>query len=95
MAAKSNTPYSQLTTLILFLCLVLCKSSSARPLINDMNSQSVGAEKGSHQLMKGAPATASLGKVGGIVGLLVMQVLPKGATPPSAPSQRNNGVIPT
>lgn len=111
MTSKPNNQYFQLATLILFLCLVFCKSSSARPLANDFSSQNLasenekdssfkpcsgGDEMGSHRnyknfQMKEAPAT-QLGKVGGIFGALVMNVLPKGTTPPSGPSRRNNGI---
>lgn len=91
----------------LFICLLMCKSSSARPLLISpplADTQRVGSttaaaaadqEVGENSLLtveKLATHDHDQQQVGGILGVFVMNVLPRGITPPSGPSRRNNGV---
>ncbi|KAL3521304.1 hypothetical protein ACH5RR_019453 [Cinchona calisaya] len=100
MGAETN--HLTVLRLILCLCLVLCKSSSsARPLTTEKDSTVTGSCSGGEEMgscgnykkyYRMMEAAAIQGKLGGIFGALVMNVLPKGATPPSGPSRRNNGL---
>lgn len=71
----------------LFICLLMCKSSSARPLLL-ISPPLADTER----MGITAAAAADQEQVGGILGVLVMNVLPRGITPPSGPSRGINGV---
>lgn len=101
MAPRFDNQCFHLAFTALFICLVMSKSSSARPLLISRLAGSTAAaaaeEVGENSLLTVEKLAThdhahQQQQVGGILGDFVMNVLPRGITPPSGPSRRNNGV---
>lgn len=102
MAPRFDKQCLCLAVTALFICLLMCKSSSARPLLispprvgSTTAAAAADQEVGENSLLtveKQATHDHDQQQVGGILGVFVMNVLPRGITPPSGPSRRNNGV---